>query len=282
MSKTILVTGAAGGIGGTFARHAAGRGHRVIAAYHPDMPPAEAPAGAGLLPMDIGSTASVARAFGDLDALLGAGGRLDTVVHCAALAPFGTAEFSSADDLVELLNVNTAGSLRILQQAVPRMRAAGGGRIILLSSLWGRLSGPMVSHYAASKHAIEAIVDAARREFGPWNIDLVLVEPGVVATAMVSRQAAAAEERSAALAGEEARHYGPLYRNYAKLLPTAYAKSSSAEAVAVRIGRIVEARRVKPRYAVGTDAHAMIALAALLPARWLDGLFRSQLPVVDK
>ncbi|RYE60052.1 MAG: SDR family NAD(P)-dependent oxidoreductase [Hyphomicrobiales bacterium] len=171
---------------------------------------------------------------------------------------------------------------RELQHAVPRMRASGGGRIIFLSSLWGRLSGPMVSHYAASKHAIEAIVDAARREFGPWNIDLVQIEPGVVATDMVSLQAAAAEARSAGLVGEEARHHGPLYRNYAKLLPTAYAKSSSAQAVAERIGQIVEARRIKPRYAVGTDAHAMITLAALLLARWLVGLFRSQLPVVDK
>ena len=82
----------------------------------------------------------------------------------------------------------TAGRERRRQLAVtravlPRLRA-GGGRVLFISSVNGRLSTPLIGAYAASKFALEAAADALRMELSPWRIPVVLIEPAQTDTDM--------------------------------------------------------------------------------------------------
>lgn len=275
--KSLLITGAAGGIGGALVRRALDRGERVAATV---LSPAEAQSLAPhpnlrVLLMDVGSTASVTAAFAELDAFLG-GATLDVVIHCAALCPLGAFEVQPIEVIEQVLNVNASGSARVLRESLPRLRGHDG-RIVLLSSLWGKAGGPMLSAYCASKHAIEAIADCTRRETQGQNLHIVVVEPGAINTDIPKRQLEGARRAADALSATHRPLYEKLYRAYAKLIEKNLDGATSAEACAEGIERAAFTSRPAARYRVGGDAKAVTTLARLLPDRALDGLFRSML-----
>lgn len=267
MRRQILVTGAAGGIGRAVAERLLARGDHVIAcARNLDQIADLGAAGATTIAMDIASDESVREGFSSVSSL-------DAVVHCAAQAPLGTVEFTSPAFVAEIFNVNALGALRIIQASTPILRQAPAGRIILVSSLWGRVSGPFVSAYAASKHAIEAIADSFRRETGNRRVLLSVVEPGVVLTKMFDQQLPDLDRQRAALGVAEAALYGTLYSDHRKLLAKAGSGATTAEECARRIEICLDARKPRPRYVVGKDAKAMVLMGRLLSDRALDRVF---------
>ena len=267
MERTILVTGAGGGIGQVVAQRLLARGDQVIAsARRLDQMVELAATGARTIAMDVGDDASVERAFDELLAV-------DAVVHCAAIAPLGTVEFTSTDAVARVFNVNTLGALRVLQSSLPLIRQAQSGRMLLLSSLWGQVSGPFVSAYAASKHAIEALADSARRETRTQGVHISVIEPGVVRTPMYFNQLAELDKAVEALGPEEQRLYGRLYAEHRKLVASAAKTAIDAGQCAAVIEKCLDARRPLPRYRAGTDAKAMVAMRRGLTDRGLDRVF---------
>lgn len=268
---TILVTGAGGGIGYALATRLLARGDHVVAsARRLDQIAALADRGARCVAIDVGDDRSVHEGFAGLE---GAGVRLDAVVHCAAVAPLGTVEFTAPRDVAKVFNINTLGALRIMQGALPQLRATGDGRLILVSSLWGRVSGPFVSSYAASKHAIEALADSARREMRGHGVSLSVIEPGVVKTPMFENQADDLRRSIDELSPAERTLYGDLYADHAKLLANAGKGAITAEQCCAVIEKCLDARRPKPRYLAGNDSRALVTLGALLTDRGLDAVF---------
>jgi NAD(P)-dependent dehydrogenase (short-subunit alcohol dehydrogenase family) len=272
--RVILVTGAGGGIGRVLVGRLCSRGISVIASGRRlDQMADLAAAGAELVSMDVGDDTSVRTAFEHMSKLFD--GKIDAVVHCAAIAPLGTVEFTSPQSVAELLNVNTLGALRVLQASLPRLRKSAGGRFIFVSSLWGRISGPFVSTYAASKHAIEALADSVRRETRGQNIHISVVEPGVVKTNMLTNQLGDLEKKSAALGAEERAIYGKMYQAHAKLLVKAERAAITAEKCAIVLEKCLDSRHPRPRYRVGPDSKVLVALGRHLPDSVLDALFNS-------
>ena len=198
---------------------------------------------------------------------------LDAVVHCAARAPLGTVEFTLPDDYAQLYNINTLGALRVAQASFARMRQGGDKRLILLSSLWGRLSGPLVSNYAASKHALEAIVDSLRRETAASGIRISVVEPGVIKTKMFTNQTAEVLGKIEQLGPAEREHYLPLYQSYLKLFEKSGKTAITAEQCVDRVIEVLDARKPRPRYLVGADAKILVRLADWMSDAALDRLF---------
>jgi NAD(P)-dependent dehydrogenase (short-subunit alcohol dehydrogenase family) len=271
---SMLITGAGSGIGRELVNRAVARGDRVIAGVRSaqDIPGFGEHANLRVVLMDVSSTASVAAAFSEIDAWLGSV-PLNIVINCAAICPFGAFEVQSIEVLEQVLNTNAVGSARILRESLPRLRGHAG-RIVLLTSLWGKVSGPMLSAYCCSKFAIEAIADAARREINGQDVSITVVEPGVVRTRMVSAQVAGAKQATEALRGEHQRLYGELYRKYGAMITRNGNGGVSADECAAAIERVVFAAHPKPRYRVGSDSKAVTTLARLLPDGALDGLFR--------
>jgi NAD(P)-dependent dehydrogenase (short-subunit alcohol dehydrogenase family) len=99
---------------------------------------------------------------------------LDALVNSAGLYIPGPFEQISTADLIETFRVNVFGVVAVTQAFLPLIRR-GRGRIVLISSVNGRLSLPGVSAYSASKFALTAFADAMRLELEPWGIFTILI-----------------------------------------------------------------------------------------------------------
>jgi NAD(P)-dependent dehydrogenase (short-subunit alcohol dehydrogenase family) len=270
--RTLVVTGAARGIGREIVRRAVGRGDSVFAVVRKDADRSRFDESANLrvILMDVADTDSVAAGFAEVDRLL-AGRPLDAIIHAAAISRPSVIEIAPVSEFEEILNTNALGSLRVLKAAIPRLRGHGG-RLILVTSLWGKASGALLGAYCASKHAIESLADTARRETMDMNLHIILAEPGVVNTDMLSTQAPESESLIGRMTAPQESLYGTLYRRYSKLTAAAGRSAITATECAAEIEKALFARRPRTRYRIGRDSTIVCFLAWLLPDRWMDGL----------
>ncbi len=270
--SNILITGAARGIGNRLAERAIARGDRVFAVVRKRADESRFVASPNLhvIVMDVSDSASVERGFAEVDGLLN-GAPLNAVVNSAAISIAGAIELAPVAEYEQTFNTNTLGSLRVLKAAIPRLRGHDG-RVVLVTSLWGRASGAMLGAYCASKHAIESLADTARRETAGMNMHVILVEPGVVKTDMLTGQVPDAEALLAKMNAVERTNYGNLYRRYTDVVGKGGNTAISADQCAAAIERAMFAPKPRTRYRIGTDSKIVCFLAWLLPDRWMDGL----------
>lgn len=183
---TILVTGAAGGLGMATTRTLTARGFRVIGTRLPQEDAAGLEAlGARAVPLDLTQPASVRDAMAQLDALL-AEQPLAGLVNNAGIADGGPIELLDLDRLRTVLEVNVVGLIAVTQALLPRLRRARG-RIVNLSSVSGRLAVPFLAPYCASKFAVEAISDCLRREVQHFGVEVIIIEPAIMRTPIWDR-----------------------------------------------------------------------------------------------
>ena len=277
MARTILITGAGSGMGRELARRAVSRGDFVVAGIHDHDERRNLPAADNLavIFMDVGSSGSVMEGFMQLDSIIG-DRKLDLVINCAGISPSGAIEVEPIEVLERTLNVNAVGTARVIKAALPRLRQSGG-RILVFASLWGKVAGPLLGAYCASKHAIEALVDSVRRETHGQGVDIVLIEPGVVRTNMVAQTVSGSRSGSDGLPEEHRPFYAPIYERFARMIERESTGGVSVEQAADVIERAAFAKAPATRYTIGKDAKAVIALSRILPDRALDLVFRKML-----
>ena len=178
--KCVLITGCSSGIGRATAKAFLEEEWLVVAtARNPDDVADLAEAGCETMALDVTKPDQVATAVEETVEL---GGAIDCLVNNAGFAQFGPIEDVSTSDLHRQFDVNVYGPHRLTRAVLPHMRAQGDGRIVNVSSVYGRLSTPGVGAYAGSKFALEAMSDALRGEAEEFGIDVTLVEPGTVET----------------------------------------------------------------------------------------------------
>src|SRR5205085_11870215 len=76
-------------------------------------------------------------------------------------------------------DTNFMGQWRMARAVIPHLRRQGGGKLVNVSSLSGRVASPLLSCYAATKHAVEAMSEGLAAELAPWNIEVTILEPGM-------------------------------------------------------------------------------------------------------
>lgn len=172
----VWVIGASGGLGRATAQAFAQNGWSVIAGAR-SFAAGTSPLGEGVtvLPLDVTSEESCT-AF--VKKALGMESRVDVLVCAAAQLVLGSCENTTVDELDRLLDVNVLGAVRMIQRALPLMRAQKSGKIILFSSINGLLGIPFQSAYTASKHALEGYAECLAMETADFGIQVCLVEPG--------------------------------------------------------------------------------------------------------
>jgi len=180
-SKTVLITGAATGIGRTIAEAFIADGAQVhICDASPDAI-AEfltANPNATATHADVSNTTDVDRVFADFDKKYN---QLDLLINNAGISgPAAAVEDIATVDWDHCLAVNLSGAFYMTQQAVPLLKQAGGGSIINMSSSAGLFGTPMRSPYAASKWGLIGLTKTWAMELGPHNIRVNAVCPGCV------------------------------------------------------------------------------------------------------
>jgi NAD(P)-dependent dehydrogenase (short-subunit alcohol dehydrogenase family) len=175
----VVITGASAGIGSATADRLQAAGWTVVGASRRGTS-----TGTWVpLVMDVDDDASVADGMAGVAATHG---RLDAVVACAGWGLAGSVEQTPIADARDQLETNFFGAVRVVQAALPVMRGAGTGRVVLVSSIGGILGIPFQAFYSASKFALEGYGEALAYEVSPFGIHVTLVEPGNVATDFTS------------------------------------------------------------------------------------------------
>jgi NAD(P)-dependent dehydrogenase (short-subunit alcohol dehydrogenase family) len=108
--------------------------------------------------------------------------RLDALVNNAGYGQMGPVELIPPEAAQRQFAVNFHAPLLLSQALIPVMREQGGGRIVNISSLGGRMAFPAGGMYSCSKFALEALSDVLRMELKAFNIQVSVIEPGPVIT----------------------------------------------------------------------------------------------------
>jgi NAD(P)-dependent dehydrogenase (short-subunit alcohol dehydrogenase family) len=277
--KNVVITGAARGIGFALVQRAIARGDRVFAMVRKQSDAVKFGTHEHLyvIEMNVASTCSVEQGFVEVDRLL-AGKQLDAVINAAAVSQPGAIELTPVSEFEEALNTNALGSLRVIQASIPRLRGHGG-RAIMISSLCGHVSSAMLAAYCMSKHAVESLVDCARRETDGMGMHVIAVEPGVIQTDMYKDQGPQVQALIDAMSPEQRRTYEPLYTRYLNLVggpagEGAEGEGISVEQCAIDIEQALFDPEPKPRYQSGEDAREMIALSKQLSDIEMDAVLK--------
>ena len=168
-----------------------------------------------------------------------------------------------------------------MTQALLPALLAGGGRVVNVSSIGGRVVGPTFGAYAASKFALEAMSDALRREVTRLGVQVIVIEPGTVATGIWGKGLVAAQQLAAGMSEAQQIRYRDLLAAMSKQAETLAGSGIDPADAARVIADAIEARKPRARYLVGRDAKLMARIAGLLPDRIVDRLIARNLGLVE-
>lgn len=267
--RSILITGAASGIGLDAAQKFARRGWRVFAACRkPEDADLASENGLDGLYLDYEDRDSIAATVSHV--LSANSGRLDALFNNGAYAIPAPIEDLSRDAMSAIFNANFLGWHDLTVQVLPAMRAQGHGRIVNCSSVLGLVSTPYRGSYSATKFALEAWADAFRMEMAGTGIHVSLIEPGPIDTNFRKNAIKRFEqwvdwENSARVSEYRDGLLDRLYRGSGAspfMLP--------ASAVTKKLFYAVEHPRPKARYFVTVPTYGANFIRRALPRQLLD------------
>ena len=176
--KVALVTGGSGGIGSYLVKMLLQAGAEVVSL---DRPGIEAPPGARALPCDLSDRESIETQMVEFQR---GQPRLHILVHCAGIARDAVLWKMDEAAWDEVMRVNLDSAFHVLKRAMAVMREAGGGAVVLASSINGERGKFGQANYAASKAGLIGLGRTAARELGRFGIRVNVVSPGMVLTPM--------------------------------------------------------------------------------------------------
>jgi NAD(P)-dependent dehydrogenase (short-subunit alcohol dehydrogenase family) len=266
MARLALVTGASTGIGRACATHLTGLGFHVLAGVRRDADAqALAALGAEPLKLDVTHQPDIAAATER------AGGELAALVNNAGIAITGPVESVPIDEWRRQLEVNLLGQVAVTRALLPAILHARG-RIVNISSIGGRVAGPLFGPYSASKFGLEAMTDALRREIAPHGVKVVSVEPGGIATPIWEKGLNRASEAMGDMTDDARRRYAGVIAAIRQEAERLSREGLPPSAVAEVVGRALTTPRPRTRYVVGREARVQATLARILPDRAFDAV----------
>jgi NAD(P)-dependent dehydrogenase (short-subunit alcohol dehydrogenase family) len=184
--RVVLITGGSRGLGLELAREYAARGAHLglVARNQRELLRAQdelASRGARVIIVsaDVRDRGEVERAVASVATHFG---RLDVLVNNAGIISVGPLEHMTIEDYQDAMAVHYWGPLYAIRAALPRLRRAGGGRIVNVASIGGRVAVPHLAPYSGSKFALVGLSDALRAELAPQGIRVTTVSPGLMRT----------------------------------------------------------------------------------------------------
>jgi NAD(P)-dependent dehydrogenase (short-subunit alcohol dehydrogenase family) len=280
--RTVLITGATDGLGRAAALLLAEKGYRVFASGRSAEKRAELDriAASKKLPLeslelDVCDDGSVSRG---VRSVLQKAGTIDVLINNAGVGLMAMVEELKAEDLRRVYETNIFGVLRVTQAVLPHMRERKKGRILMLSSVSGFLTPPTQGAYSSSKFALEAISNALRLELYPFEIEVVLIEPGYIVTNFANTVSQLAEGYI------EGSNKSPYAKSYAGFLDGSSSSRKESKTTPEDCARVmleaIESSHPKARYTVTPLAKWAALGKRLLPDTLLDSFLRRKFGIV--
>ncbi len=268
----MVVTGASSGIGRATAEALGATGFHVLAGVRSDADGDRVGGAVGVEPVIVDITrpddvSALAERVGELAGVRG----LSALVNNAGIAVNAPVETLPMAEWRRQFEVNFFGQVAVTQALLPAL-LGGSGRVVNVSSIGGRVAGPTFGAYAASKFALEAMSDALRREVAPLGVDVIVIEPGSVATPIWDKGTSTAVDLAESTDPALRERYADLEAAMLKRAEAMARGGIPPEAAASVIVRAIRARRPRARYLVGRDAKVAARVARFLPDRLLDAL----------
>ena len=185
----------------------------------------------------------------------------DVLCCCAGVLVLGACEDYSAAELRDVMETNFYGQALMIKRALPLMRANGGGKIVLFSSVNGLLAVPYQGAYTASKHAVEGFAEALRMETSPFGISVCVVEPG-------DHRSGSAKYRRHAATDDPASPYYEDYQKTVARIDHDETNGSDPDVLGRKIARALNRKRLPARLLIASpDQKLAVLLHRLLPKK---------------
>jgi len=272
----VLVTGTSSGIGRATALCLAARGYHVYAGVRkPADGAALAEAAAGELTpliLDVTDPAQIAAAGQAIAGHVGDTG-LTGLVNNAGIGVFGPLELITIEQFRRQLEINVTGQLAVTQAVLPMLRRARG-RIVMIGSIGTRFTPPFIGPLAASKATLVTLTTALRQELAPWDIRVVLVEPGSIHSDAAGKLDADARQVMSQASPDGRALYQDAFLHLVAFFSALHHKGSPPEEVAKTVERALTTHRPRASYLAGKNARRMALAAAVLPPAAQDALRR--------
>ena len=257
MTKSVLITGARSGMGRATALLLAESGYRVFAGVRGGEAELMAEARAkgveiSTVRLDVQDTASIREAVARV---VSEAGGIDVLVNNAGYGLLATVEDGTDEEIFQQFDVNVLGLIRMTREVLPHMRDAGGGVIINISSFLGRMGLPLLTHYNASKYAVEGITDSLRLEVGPFGFRVHSILAGLFGTNFVKKGLVA----NPTTTGEDS-PYRDLVAHFVPIVAKAINEGPSPEPIARAVKDIIENEDSDIAVMVGAEADQFVPL----------------------
>ncbi len=273
MNKHLLISGCSTGIGRACALHFAKNGYHVFAGVRKasdatSLETADASGNIEPVMLDVTNEAQLIELKAFLNKQIGDVG-LAGLVNNAAIVKGGPLEYVDPQDVRDSFNVNAMGPLLLTQAFLPLLRVARG-RVVMISSVSGKVAMPMTGSYAISKFGLEAFNDTLRQELAPHGIHVSLVVPGPTKTPLLMNSDDIIQQALDSLNEEGKARYGDLIGKIRVFFQTAQRSAVPPQVVADAVEHALESKKPKTRYLVTKETKITYFLHWVLSDRAWD------------
>lgn len=256
-SGTVWITGASSGLGLHTAMAMRDAGWTVVAGARSFSEPVYEE-GMHRLPLDVTDGESVKRFVEKAKEITG---RADALIQCAGVIVLGPCEETTAEDFRRVMDTNFLGMVRVNREVLPIMRAQGGGKIVMFSSINGLMGIPFQNAYTASKHAVEGYAEGLQMEVSPFGIQVMLVEPG-------DHRSGSEKYRAHTAAMAEDSPYAEAFRSGTAIIHRDETNGSDPDVLGRKIAKTLAKKRIPFRKRIASpDQHLAVYLHKFLPAK---------------
>lgn len=252
MSKVVLITGASSGMGELSAQTLAKSGYKVYAGTRNKENVASTIENITNIYVDVTDTSSMQNAVASI---IEKEGKIDVLVNNAGYGLLSTLEDGTDEEIFNQFDVNVFGLIKMTREVLPHMRKAKSGVIIDISSFLGKMGLPLLSHYNASKYAVEGIVDSLRFEVAPFGIRVHSIQAGLFGTNFVKKGLVANAQTTS-----EDSPYKELVAHFVPIVAKAINEGPSPQAIADAVQNIIEDKNSDIAVAVGAEATTFVPL----------------------
>ena len=282
--KKVVITGVSTGIGYSSAKILCDSGYRVFGSVRKqeDAEKITSEFGANFTPLifDVTDSKGIQENAEIVKGELIPGEALAGLVNNAGVAMGGPINLINTDVFRKQFEVNFFGLIEVTKTFLPMLGAVKNsmqqGKIINISSISGRRAHPFVAPYTASKFAVEAFSDALRREMLLYGVDVILIEPGPIKTAIWDKVPDLDDNE---FTGTDYEHS---LRKFYKMFIEMGRKGFDADIIGNRVKEILQDPSPKTRHVITPNRFINFTLPGILPDRIFDKLVGKGLGLLKK